>query len=102
MASLSHPFVGRDIGQLMERILGGRYKPLDLRCFSADFRGLVDRLLAVEPADRPDVSEVIQLRIVQKQARTKAAIAPHPLRDTIPAPAAASHARLRMRLHLVF
>jgi hypothetical protein len=98
MASLSHPFVGRDIGQLMERILGGRYKPLDLRCFSADFRGLVDRLLAVEPADRPDVSEVIQLRIVQKQARTKAAIAPHPLCDT----RSRVTCEARMRLHLVF
>ncbi len=39
MAALSHPFGGRDIGQLMERILAGRYKPLDPKCFSADFRG---------------------------------------------------------------
>ena len=31
--------------------------------------GLVDGLLAVDAADRPDVAEVVQLRIVQAQVQ---------------------------------
>ena len=68
LASLKHAFDAGNMCALVLSILRGKYPPLP-RHFSAGLAQLVDAMLQLEPARRPDMAQVLRTRVVRDALR---------------------------------
>lgn len=62
--ALKRPFGGRTMDDLISNICRSRRNPLPTT-FSEELRGLCDRLLSVDPKDRPSVRELFEMPFVR-------------------------------------
>jgi serine/threonine protein kinase len=58
MVSFTHPFSGRDLGELKQKVLEGKFKPLG-ECPSG-IRDIIERCLVVDPNGRLTAEDVIK------------------------------------------
>ena len=73
LAMLRSPFQPREgadatLVAIFEAIVAGDYPPVDTRCYSEELAGLVRRMLALDPADRPDIDEVASAALLAARA----------------------------------
>ena len=66
LATLKHPFNGRNIQQLVLQITKGRYTPISTR-FSRPFQMLLKSLLNANQSMRPSVNKILKQSIMQKR-----------------------------------
>ena len=66
LATLKHPFNGRNIQQLVVQITRGRYTPISTR-FSRPFQLLLKSLLNANQSMRPSVNKILKQPIMQKR-----------------------------------
>jgi NIMA (never in mitosis gene a)-related kinase len=58
MANLQYCFMGRNMKELIFKIVRGKFDPIKAR-YSQNLKGLVGQLLAVEPDDRPVIGDIV-------------------------------------------
>lgn len=63
----THPFVAESPIQLSQKIVGGRFQPI--RGYTQDLISIIHRCIAVNPAERPSASDILNLAIVQAKAK---------------------------------
>jgi len=66
MLSFKRPFQSSSIVTLVIAILSGKYKPLPVH-WSKEIKELVDKMLSVNPDDRPSIDEILNLPFVKKR-----------------------------------
>ena len=68
LTTLKHPFTGNSMGDLSRKIVRGKYTPPP-KSFSADLRKLIADMLSIDPAQRPDITEVLERSCCWKHAQ---------------------------------
>eukprot|EP01017_Pseudomicrothorax_dubius_P025939 TRINITY_DN2852_c0_g1_i10.p1 TRINITY_DN2852_c0_g1~~TRINITY_DN2852_c0_g1_i10.p1 ORF type:complete len:557 (-),score=123.35 TRINITY_DN2852_c0_g1_i10:193-1863(-) len=58
LCAMKPPFEGKSLVELCEKIVSRQHEPIP-KGFSPPLRGLIDRLLAKDPKNRPEIREVI-------------------------------------------
>ena len=66
IVGLKHAFEARDMNSLVQKILRGNYAPIPSAA-SKDVRALIKDMLALSPASRPSVNQVLALPFIRKQ-----------------------------------
>lgn len=69
LAMLKHAFEGKSLGQLVLKIMQGKYIPVDCSRYSPSLGQLVDSMLRVEPDERPSVADIINMPYIQRIVR---------------------------------
>ncbi|KAK7198520.1 protein kinase [Novymonas esmeraldas] len=64
LLTLTHPFNAKDMKGLLQRILAVQYDPIPA-LYSAGMRDIVARMLVREPAQRIELSDILQLPLVR-------------------------------------
>lgn len=64
ISALKTPFDASTFSGLVIKITRGEFEPLS-SSYSADLRGLVSKLLAVDPDDRPDINQVLKYKFLK-------------------------------------
>jgi NIMA (never in mitosis gene a)-related kinase len=67
LMSLKRPFTGKNVGDIMRRVISRTPAPLPNQ-YSQEIRDLAFRLLAKRACDRPSINEILQLRLVKNKA----------------------------------
>ena len=63
MCALVPPFRADDMNGLFKRVLKGQYPPIPSH-YSMDMRMLIKTLLQVQPAQRPNTEQILEMPIV--------------------------------------
>lgn len=66
MMTLRHPFNATDMKGLLQRILAVQYEPIP-GVYSTDLRNIVGYLLRKDPADRMELSAILELPVVRNR-----------------------------------
>ncbi|XP_051882486.1 serine/threonine-protein kinase Nek5-like [Pristis pectinata] len=68
LSTLSHPFEGSNLHQLVVKICRGRYAPIHPR-YTYDMRILLAQLFKVNPRDRPSINSILKKPFLEKRIR---------------------------------
>ena len=68
LCTLKRAFDARNIPKLIESIIRGEYKPIPTH-FSANVKNLIDRMLKVDPEDRPSIDQIIMIPFIMDKSR---------------------------------
>ena len=68
LCSLKHPFVAKNQGALILKIVRGKYPALDADLYSPSLRQLVKCMLSRSPSRRPTVQHILGLNVVRSWA----------------------------------
>ena len=68
LCTLKRAFDARNIPKLIESIIRGEYSPIPTH-FSANVKNLIDRMLKVDPEDRPSIDQIIMIPFIMDKSR---------------------------------
>ena len=68
MVTLKPPFRANDMNGLYKRVLKGSYPPISSQ-YSDKMAKVISGMLKVEPKQRPDCKQILELKEIQDKAR---------------------------------
>lgn len=69
LCALKPPFDATSLHELALKIVGGKYVPIPAQ-YSTEMRILIEKLLAVDPAKRPTVNQILNMKIIKARVKS--------------------------------